>query len=280
MAASSNEGSNCSPNEILEHQQEQKQEQEQEPHKDDEHELSVLKGYHPVVVEGMGYYDPRDPDTVASNLVASIRSHLEEESSSLRPIISKPLLVISQGDPRSERGISAITPRVAEALSEGMRGLVCLDPSIDPSHSRDADRTNVIAEIHYSQLVDILTRTNSIVSMKSLEAAIDSHIRAQNKGRALVGKPPVKEYFKTYALLQEVTKAGLRELCGGSLTVAHTSTDINPFSVTSFYEVGLQLGLYHPSEVVTYRPASTSSPSSLGEGEEEAPLDFDAIDPR
>ena len=259
--------------------------------------LSELVNYHPVVVEGMGYYDPRDPNTVASTIVASIRAHLDE----LQPPVSKPLLVITQGDPltTTTKGISAITPLVAEALSkDGKRGLVCLDSSIDPSHSRDADRTNVVAEVRYSQLVDILNNNNksndgndddddSITTpLETLEAAIDDHILELNRGRKLAGKPPVKDYFKTYALLQEVTKAGLKKLCGGegssssssssSITIAHTSAEINPFSVTSFYKVGLRLGLYDPSEVVAY-DTNTNENSSNKHDES---LDFDTIDPR
>ena len=279
--------------------------------------LSELANYHPVVVEGMGYYDPRDANTVASTVVASIRAHLDK-----LPLSStnKPLLVITQGDPltTTNKGISAITPLVAKALSrDGKRGLVCLDSSIDPSHSRDADRTNVVAEVRYSQLVDIIlnhhhhqnnnTNTNNgsacgddtttiiPTPLETLEAAIDDHILELNKGRKLAGKPPVKDYFKTYALLQEVTKAGLKILCGGggasgegssssssSITIAHTSAEINPFSVTSFYKVGLRLGLYDASEVVAYdtntKKKNSSNPQQQQQQDEL--LDFDTIDPR
>jgi hypothetical protein len=242
--------------------------------------LSELANYHPVVIEGMGYYDPRDPNTVASTIVASIRTHLDELDEFQQPS-SKPLLVIIQGDPLTTKGISAITPLVAESLCKGKRGLVCLDPSIDPTHSRNADRTNVVAEVQYSQLVDILNNSKSYCEkndddttlLEALEAAIDDHISELNRGRALAGKPPVKDYFKKYALLQEVTKASLKELCEGSLTIAHTSSEINPFSVTSFYKVGLRLGLYDPTELVAYNTAAKQH-------EHDEPLDFDTIDPR
>jgi hypothetical protein len=35
----------------------------------------------------------------------------------------------------------------------------------------------------------------------------------------------------------------------GDLTVAHTSADISPFSVTSFYQIGLSLGLVNPDQI-------------------------------
>ncbi len=220
-------------------------------------ELSRLSEYHPIVVEGMGYYDPRDPETVASSIVASIRKKA--------PNHSKPFLVVTQGDPLASKGISAITPLVAESLSNSKRGLVCLDESIEPSHSRDADRTNVVLEVRYSQLLRLL-KTKDDTFQDRLEAAVDKHIVAQNEGRAKAGKPPVKAYFKTYAMLQEVAKAGLRALCG-DITIAHTSSEINPFSVTSFYTVGLNLGLYDATNIVSFSDADET-------------LDFGNIDPR
>jgi hypothetical protein len=35
----------------------------------------------------------------------------------------------------------------------------------------------------------------------------------------------------------------------GDLTVAHTSADISPFSVTSFYQIGLSLGLVNADHI-------------------------------
>ena len=43
-------------------------------------------------------------------------------------------------------------------------------------------------------------------------------------------------------MLQEVTKAACRAVCD-DVTVAHTAHEISDFSVTSFYEVGIELGL-------------------------------------
>ena len=112
--------------------------------------ISRLSQYHPIVVEGMGYYDPRDPQTVASSIVASLQEHLHQQYTPTNDTTHKPLLVIIQGDPLAPRGISAITPLVANALSDQQRGLVCLDNHIADYHSKNADRNNVILEVKYS----------------------------------------------------------------------------------------------------------------------------------
>ena len=52
-------------------------------------------------------------------------------------------------------------------------------------------------------------------------------------------------------MLQEVTKAACNVICG-DLTVAHTSAEISPFSVTSFYELGLALGLIDAAQIVPF----------------------------
>ena len=62
---------------------------------------------------------------------------------------------------------------------------------------------------------------------------------------------PLAPYYRDYALLQEVTKGALRTMCG-SLTLAHTDSEIPGGSVTSFYEVGLDLGLYAREDLVPY----------------------------
>jgi len=225
--------------------------------------LAELSSYTPIVIEGMGYYDPRDPQIVASNIVKGIQKHIEQQPPSKN---SKPFLVISQGDPLHDRGISAITPLVAQELSRSQRGLVCLDSNLASYHSPNADRTGVIAEIRYSQLVQLLDPDK----YEQLQHEIKQHITKLNEGRAEIGKPPVKDYFETFALLQEVTKWGLRKHCGGDIIVAHTSAEINPFSVTSFYEVGLKLGLYSSNDIVSY----------VNDKNAEESLDFQSIDPR
>ena len=60
-----------------------------------------------------------------------------------------------------------------------------------------------------------------------------------------------EEQQKTYALLQEVSKAALQRACG-RITLAHTASEIYPFSVTSFHRVGTASGLYDEADVVPY----------------------------
>jgi len=49
----------------------------------------------------------------------------------------------------------------------------------------------------------------------------------------------------------EVTKAALKNV-SGEVTVAHATGDIVEFSVTSFYEVGLELGLIDEKNDMVY----------------------------
>merc|ERR1719491_538852 len=196
---------------------------------------SLLKAYHPVVIEGMGNYDPRDPILVAKQITRKLKQHwssCKQESST-----NKTKIIITQGDPMSDRGISAITPLVANMLGI-KRGLVTLDDYIDPLHSLHAPRDNVIIEYKYSQMWNTLPSDKASM----LEQSIDSYINDKNEKRKEMGKSLLKSYYKDYALLQEVTKAGVLTLAG-DITVAHTTANINEFSVTSFYEAGIDLGL-------------------------------------
>lgn len=203
--------------------------------------LLSLSQYHPVVIEGMGGYDQRDPALVAAEVSERLMVHWGQMP------IQKPKLLITQGDPLEERGISAITPLVAARFGWS-RGLVCLDEKIAKYHSPNADRDNVILEVKYSQLADVLNDSQPGL-MKRLEGAIDERIDRKNQKRRAAGKSPLKDYFRDFALLQEVTKAACSHLCQG-ITVAHTSSGINEFSVTSFFTVGLELGLVDPENMV------------------------------
>ena len=106
-------------------------------------------------------------------------------------------------------GISAITPRVASLLGV-CRGLVCLDPDIASYHAPDADRDNVILEVRYSQLTAVLEEGRRGV-MRELELAVEDSLRRKNERRKSLAKPPLKDYFRDFALLQEVTKAACRK---------------------------------------------------------------------
>ena len=208
---------------------------------------AALSEYHPVVIEGMGGYDPRDPTEVAQNISEGLKTHWQKKS------IEKPKLILLQGDPPAPRGVSAITPQLA-AQFRIKRGLVCLDEHIAPYHPRDADRSNVILEYRYSQFVDLLQSHNPQI-MPQLHDCIDDAISDKNRRRRQLGKPPLKHWFRDFALLQEVTKAASRLVCGG-ITIAHTDSKISDFSITSCYAIGLELGLVNAAELVRYTDSS------------------------
>ena len=205
--------------------------------------LSFLSAYHAVVIEGMGGGDPRDPSEVATQ----ITSLLEQRWRSEPP--QKPVLIVTQGDPPEPSGISAITLQAARQLGVD-RGVVCLDEDIADYHAPNADRRLVRKSLWYSDLAQHLERLRPGI-MDTLERSIDRQIGVKNEQRSALGKPPLKSYFRDFALLQEVTKGACARLCSG-LTVVQTAPEVYPFSVTSFYTVGLELGLVDSNAIVAW----------------------------
>ncbi len=202
--------------------------------------IESLAQYHPLIIEGMGGYDPRDPEPIARQIVSRLRERWQ-----LQPL-AKPVILVTQGDPLEERGISAITRHVADELDVS-RAMVFLDPDIADYHKPNADHYRVMLEIRYSALTRVLEYEGPR-AMRSLEQAIDSALAEKNQQRERQGKGPLQSYYRDFALLQEVTKAACNMICG-DLTVAHTSADISPFSVTSFYQIGLSLGLVNADRI-------------------------------
>ena len=205
--------------------------------------IDALAQYHPLIIEGMGGYDPRDAVPVAMQIV----SQLHDRWRAQRP--AKPVILVTQGDPIEERGISAITRCVAEELGIP-RAMAFLDPHIADYHKPNADHRGVILEISYSALAKVLENERSGV-MSALEQAIDSALNVKNQQRERQDKGALQGYYRDFALLQEVTKAACNRICG-DLTVAHTSPKISPFSVTSFYQVGLDLSLISVNQIMPY----------------------------
>ena len=205
--------------------------------------VESLAQYHPLIIEGMGGYDPRDPEPIARQITSQLRERWQAQPP------SKPVLLLTQGDPIEERGISAITRHVADELSVP-RAMVFLDPDIADYHKPNADHHGVILEIPYSALTSRLERERAGV-MSTLEQAIDVALAGKDQQRELEGKAPLQNYYRDFARLQEVTKAACNVICG-DLTVAHTSAEISPFSVTSFYEVGLAMGLIDAGQIVPF----------------------------
>ena len=88
--------------------------------------------------------------------------------------------------------------------------------------------------------------------MNTLELAVDIALTDKNRQREREGRAALQNYYRDFALLQEVTKAACHQNCG-DLTVAHTSANISPFSVTSFYQVSLDLDLIEADQIVPYK---------------------------
>lgn len=205
--------------------------------------LQQLQRHHPLVIEGMSGYDKRDPVTVASVIVRQLTDRW-----SVNPP-PKPVLLVTQGDPYEERGISAITRVVADSLGI-FRALIVLDADIADYHSPNADRYKNICEISYSTIAYVL-QTDLPGALTAIEDGVDIRLTEKNARRTEEGKPALQHYYRDFALLQEVTKVACKQICG-SLTVAHTSREISDFSVSSFYRVGLDSGLIDASEIVSF----------------------------
>ena len=205
--------------------------------------IDALAQYHPLIIEGMGGYDPRDPEPVAMQIVSQLRDRWREQPP------AKPVMLVTQGDPIEERGISAITRHVAKELGIP-RAMAFLDSDIADYHKPNADHHGVILEIPHSSLTKALENARRGV-MSTLQQAVDSALVEKNQQREIEGKGSLRSYYREFALLQEVTKAACHMICG-DLTVAHTSAEISPFSVTSFYEVGVAFGLVDAEQIMAY----------------------------
>ena len=205
--------------------------------------LETFKQYHPLFVEGMSGYDTRDPNDVATKVVAAIRTHW------LKQLPTKPVMLMLQGDPLTERGISAITRRVASTL-DVPRGLIVLDEDIADYHSLNADRDNVFLETTYSHVAAWLESQKPGV-LDRVQTGIQALIQEKNRERQVLGKPPLADYFPLFAMLQEVAKAAFSALCG-EMTLVHTSREVVAASVSSFYTVGFALELYSPDCIAPF----------------------------
>lgn len=211
--------------------------------------IERLSDFHPVVIEGMGAYDHRDPAQVASQITRRLSEHW-----AVKPP-GKPLVVLTQGDPLAPSGISAITPLVAQQLA-APRALIYLDSEIADYHWRDADRRDMILEIKYSLLVAQLNERMP-GSVAAIMDAVDQQLLEKNAERLMLKKTSLQDYYREFALLQEVTKTASKMLCG-EMTMIHTSHPIAPYSVTSFYTISLALGFVDQSDWAAYHESSLS----------------------
>ena len=192
-------------------------------------------------VASLGARDPSKQDDKVVRGPAALAVVTAAAAAALRPrITERPAILVTQGDPLEATGISAITRIVADELAIP-RALVTLPALIDPEHAPNAPREGVILEVGYDALAA------SLEDLAALETAIDDALAAKNRAR----ERPLAPYYRDYALLQEVTKGALHNICG-SLTLAHTDSEIPGDSVTSFYEVGLELELYAREDLAPY----------------------------
>ena len=205
--------------------------------------VEALQSYHPLIIEGMGGYDERDPERVSAQILQGLSKHWRKHPP------QKPLLLITQGDPYEEKGISAITRLVSDELDIS-RALIFLDPDIADYHAPNADRYKVIFEIPYSSMTHWL-EAQSHDAVAQISEQVGASLMAKNAQREQQKNASLPEYYFNFAMLQEVTKISCKQICGG-VTIAHTSQEISPFSITSFFQVGLALGLIDNSDMVLF----------------------------
>lgn len=204
-----------------------------------------LKSFSPLLVEGPGRFDDRDAAPVAKKIVNNLQNYWGGN-------LTKPVLLITQGDPLNDsgKGIASITRLVAKELGV-KRGLVLLDPHIDPGHEKYADRHDVSHEMRYSTLLEIIKDHHEHDAVGNISKEIDRSLSEKNEKRKKLGEKELAAYYRDYALLQEVTKVAIKAVAG-EVTVAHTIGDISEFGVTSFFKVGLNLGLIDQNEIVSF----------------------------
>ncbi len=205
--------------------------------------LEQLRAHHPLVIEGMSGYDKRAPEPVAKHIVDRLTAHWRANPP------SKSIAMITQGDPIEERGVSAITRLVSDRLSLP-RFMVYLDAHIADYHLPAADQYRVELTLPYSMLLAHLKTIRSN-SEQLLTEEIKSLIKTKNQARGRLDEPPLQPYYQDFAMLQEVTKAACRSI-SGDITIIQTSANINPFSVSSFYKVGLDLGFTYKKDIVAF----------------------------
>lgn len=205
--------------------------------------IKSLKSFHPLIIEGMGGYDKREPEVVSAYILECLRRYW------LKFPPKKPILLVTQGDPYKERGISAITRLVSDEL-DIPRALIFLDPDIADYHQPRADRYKLIFEIPYSSMSQWLEAKSPDIVPK-ISKQVEALLSEKNALRLHEQKNILPQYFHDFAVLQEVTKVACKQICG-EVTIAHTSHEISPFSVTSFFEVGLKLELISEADMVPF----------------------------
>jgi len=87
--------------------------------------------------------------------------------------------------------------------------------------------------------------------VSSITNVVDEYLQNKTAKRLAEGNDKLPDYYRNFALLQEITKVACKKI-SGELTVAHTSNVLSEYSVSSFYRVGFDLGLIDSSEMVSF----------------------------
>ena len=155
--------------------------------------IQNLYRYHPLVIEGMGGYDARDPSWVTGNIIHQLNARWAIDPP------KKPLVLVTQGDPYEETGIAAITRLVADRLAI-QRGMIF---SIQTSRitTPNADRYKVIFELPYSSLTNVLRMERPEVLTQIVDS-VEEHLQLKNARRLREDKA-LQDYYRDFALLQE-----------------------------------------------------------------------------
>lgn len=202
-----------------------------------------------IFIEGYASRDQRCPKKVADIIINKL--HQKIDFSTTRAV------VISQGDSLTATGVAPIGYLVSERLNIDRILL-----AVDGSHEAGADRRRVVSTIFLDELIQISVATpmsssssiatiaTSTSQLVAISDAISEKLISAKIALELEGKKPLPSWYFDFARLQEVGKAVLKEQMG-SIVLVHTTAEIRPFSVTSFYEVGTTLGLYSNNEIIT-----------------------------
>lgn len=200
----------------------------------------------PVVVEGRGGRDHRDAFQVTAKILSDNAQ-----------LFATPVMIVTQGDPPSQRGVAPISNLMAEHLGSSK-----IIVAFDEEHFDSSDRHHMAAIIPYQVLRAILAEagkgTEACNAAQAIDALVDGRLEEMNVVREARGMPALPEWFRDFAVLQEVTKAALKQSCG-ALKLVHTggvTGQEHEFTVTSFYVVNLQLGLLNESDVVYFKPSA------------------------
>ena len=182
-----------------------------------------------IFIEGPGSRDKRDPVAIAESICGELQS-LHTDLSTINAV------VFTQGDSEAATGVSPISYNVAKTLQ-----LPRVMFALDSKHYAMADKRLVADTV----MLDTLLALNSDIQ-PHIDSAIQKRIEAIN---ATNGQQ-IPEWIFDFARLQETAKTVMKR-SASKMTVFHSTANYGPHSVTSFYQIGLELGLYDIKDMKT-----------------------------